>query len=97
MDGMFVCALRMELFFPLVHSLKEKRAIVTPLVEGLRNRYRVSTAETGFQDLWQRCELGVAVVGSSASQVEHMIDECERFVWSFPELEVGTVERLWLE
>ncbi len=97
MEPMFVCALRIELFFPMVHSLKEKRGIVAPLVSGLSNRYRVSAAETGFQDLWQRCELGVACVGSSASQVEHMLDECERFVWSFPELEISNIARSWLE
>jgi uncharacterized protein len=94
---MFVCALRIELFFPASHSLKEKRAIITPILEGLRNRYRVASSETGFQELWQRCEIGVASVGGSVSHVEHVLDECERFVWSFPELEVSRVERLWLE
>jgi uncharacterized protein len=94
---MFVCALRIELFFPIAHSLKEKRAIITPVIEGLRNRYRVASAETGFQDLWQRCEIGVACVGGSVSHVEQVLDECERFVWSFPELQVSTIERLWLE
>jgi uncharacterized protein YlxP (DUF503 family) len=29
--------------------------------------------------------------------MEKVLDDCERFVWSFPELEVSTVERLWLE
>jgi uncharacterized protein len=94
---MFVCALRIELFFPTCHSLKEKRAIITPVLEGTRNRFRVASSETGFQDLWQRAEIGLACVGGSVSHVEQVLDECERFVWSFPELEVSTVERLWLE
>lgn len=94
---MFVCALRIELFFPACHSLKEKRGLLLPIVEGLHRRFHVAAAETEFQDLWQRCAIGVAAVASSVSHVERVLDECERFVWSFPELEVTSTERRWAE
>ncbi len=66
---MIVCALRIELHLPLVHSLKEKRAAIRPIIDGARNRYHVAAAETGFQDLWQRVEIGVAVVGAAPGHV----------------------------
>ena len=94
---MHVCALRVELHLPFCHSLKEKRAIVRPVIDGLLNRFRVSVSEVDHHDLWQRCTIGVAVVGSSAGHVEDVIDHCERFVWSFPEVEVLGTERSWLE
>lgn len=94
---MYVGALRIELFFPASHSLKEKRACLSPVVEGLARRFRVSVSEVDHQDLWQRACVGVAAVGSSASQVEHVLGECERFVWSFPEHEVIGVEWRWLD
>jgi uncharacterized protein len=94
---MFVGALRLELFFPNCHSLKEKRAHIRPVVEGLRNRFQVAAAEVEFQDLWQRCAIGVSAVGSTASHVESVLQECERFVWSFPEHEVTSAEWQWLE
>jgi uncharacterized protein len=94
---MFVCALRIELFFPQSHSLKERRAHVRPVLEGLRNRFSVSVAEVGETEKWQRASLGVAVVGSSVSVVEHVLDDCERFAWSFPEFEVLSIERSWLD
>ena len=94
---MFVCALTIELHLPATHSLKEKRAVVRPVIDGLHNRFRVSVAEVDHHDLWQRCTIGVAVVGATAGHVEDVIDSCERFVWSFAELEVIGSERSWLE
>ncbi len=94
---MYVCALRIELFFPNSHSLKERRSLLRPVVEGLRNRFPVSVAEVGDTAKWQRASIGVAVVGSAVSLVDHVLDDCERFVWSFPEFDVLSVERSWLD
>ena len=94
---MYVCALRIELFFPQAHSLKERRSLLRPVVEGLRNRFPVSVAEVGEAEKWQRASVGVAVVGSSVSVVGQVLDDCERFVWSFPEFDVLSVECSWLD
>jgi uncharacterized protein YlxP (DUF503 family) len=82
---------------PQSRSLKAKRAAVKPIVEGLRVRFRVSVAEVGHQDQWQRAAVGVAVVGSSVAQVEDVLDAVDRFVWSHPEVEVLSTERSWLD
>jgi len=79
------------------HSLKDKRQVVTSIVEGARRRFGISAAEVGGQDTWQRARLGFAVVSSSVHQAEHVIDDVERFVWSRPAVEVLEVERRWLE
>jgi uncharacterized protein YlxP (DUF503 family) len=79
------------------HSLKEKRAVIRPIIDGARNRYRVAVAEVGAQDVWQRATLGMAAVAASAGHVEEVLDEVERFVWSFPEVEVVDVSRHWTE
>ena len=94
---MFVCALSIEFHLPLCHSLKEKRGVIRPVIDGLHSRYRVSVSEVDHHDLWQRCTVGVALVGPTAGHVEDVADSCERFVWSFPELDVLTIERTWLE
>ena len=85
------------LHLPMVHSLKEKRAVIRPILDGARNRYHVAAAEVGEQDKWQRATLGVAAVAGSPTHVEEVLDEVERFVWSFPEVEVVDIERSWLE
>ncbi len=94
---MFVAAVQFDLRLPLSHSLKEKRAIIRPIIDGLRNRFQVSVSEIDHQNLWQRAAIGVAVVGPSVGQVEEILAACERFVWSFPEIEVLSAERSWLE
>lgn len=82
---------------PTPHSLKEKRAIVRPIIDGARNRFRVAAAEVGAQDKWQRAVLGFAAVGGERGHVEEVLDAVERFVWSFPEVEVLSAERSWVD
>jgi uncharacterized protein YlxP (DUF503 family) len=77
-----------ELHLPASHSLKEKRAVVKPILEGARRRFQVSAAEVGAQDKWQRAVLGFAAVGPDAGHVGEVLARVERFVWSFPEAEV---------
>ncbi len=79
------------------HSLKAKRTVVKHLVEACRSRFDVAAAEVGYQDQWQRSELGFAAVSGSQGQVGTVLDSVERFVWSHPEVEVVGVRRDWLE
>ncbi len=78
-------------------SLKAKRAVVKPIVEGLRVRFGVSAAEIAHQDQWQRAEVGVAVVASSHSHLCEVLDSIDRFVWSHPEVDVLSAQRTWVD
>lgn len=77
--------------------MKEKRAVIRPILDGWQRRFHVSSAEVGAQDSWQRADLGIAVVGSSVTQVDEVLGSCDRFVWSFPEIEVVGSRRSWME
>lgn len=94
---MFVLALSVDLHLPTSRSLKERRSVVKPIVEGARRRFSVSAAEVAGGDTWQRATLGFAVVSGSAGVAQSVIDDVERFVWSFPEVEVTASARSWLE
>ena len=56
----------------------------------------MAAAETG-DDRRQRAEVSFAAVSGSVAQATEVIDAVERFVWSFPELEVVSTERAWLD
>jgi|YNPNPStandDraft_1061719.scaffolds.fasta_scaffold13695_5 uncharacterized protein YlxP (DUF503 family) len=56
---------QVELLLHGCQSLKEKRQVLQSLLERLRNRFNVSVAEIGHQDLWQRALIGAAVVSNS--------------------------------
>ena len=92
-----VLAVALDLRLPDCRSLKEKRAVLRPIVDGIRHRFNVAAAETDHQDRWQRAEIGIAAVSSSARLVQEVVDEVERFVWSFPEIEVLGTRRFWAE
>jgi uncharacterized protein YlxP (DUF503 family) len=94
---MHVAALRITLRFPQSDSLKAKRSVVSHLVEVARRRYGASACEVGEQDRWQLAVLGFAVVASSASGADQLLDRVERFVWSHPELEVLDSSRHWVD
>ena len=94
---MHVAALTVELHLPASHSLKDKRAVLKPILEGCRRRFGAAAAEVEWQDRWQRAGLGFSTVSSSAQQVTSMLDAIERFVWSFPEIEVVECRRDWME
>ncbi len=92
-----VAALRVEVHLRAVHSLKEKRAVIRPVLEGCRHRFSAAAAEVEHQDRWQRATVGVAVVSGSVAHTAEVLDAVERFIWSFPELEVIRCQRRWLE
>jgi uncharacterized protein len=92
-----VLAVEIDLRLPGCQSLKDKRSVLRPVLDGLRHRHPVAVAEVDHQDQWQRAAVGLAAVSASPGHAEELIDAAERFVWSFPEVEVlGTVRR-WLE
>ena len=46
-------------------SLKGKRKIVKSIIAQLRNNFNVSVAEIGSNDVYQRAEIGFALVGNN--------------------------------
>lgn len=72
---MVVAIAVLELHLPASRSLKDKRRVVKSLIDRMYARFRVSVAETDFHDLHQRAEIGVAAVGRSGGELEHLMDQ----------------------
>lgn len=62
------------------HSLKDKRQVLKSVIEKVRNRFNVSVAETGSNDLWQRAEIGIAAVGNDKAFVNSVLDKVMNFI-----------------
>lgn len=97
MTQVFCCALRIEILIPGCTDLKSKRAVVRPLIEGIRNRHLVSVAEVGHQDMWSHSVIAVAAVSGAEHVTVSQLDEVERFVWSWPEIDIVSCQRAWLD
>lgn len=78
------------------NSLKEKRSVLQRIITRLRQRYNISVAETGYQDVWQRTEITIVAVSSQKVATERELEKALKMIDSFPEIErtVTTVE--WL-
>ncbi|GAB2937950.1 DUF503 domain-containing protein [Streptomyces mayteni] len=90
---MYTGTLSFDLLLGDVHSLKEKRSVVRPIVAELQRRYAVSVAEVGGQDLHRRARIGLAVVSGDAGRLTEVLDRCERWVAERPEVELLSVRR----
>jgi uncharacterized protein len=71
-----------------VHTLKQKRGVVRPIVAELRRRFEVSAAESGAHDLYRRAEISAALVGADRAHVVSVLAACERLLAGRPEVEL---------
>lgn len=79
---------RIDLHLPGIDSLKGKRALLNRAKAALHDDLRVSVAEVGAQDLWQRAVLGVAVAASTATGVDRILDRITAVIERDPRVEV---------
>jgi uncharacterized protein YlxP (DUF503 family) len=91
--AMWVGSLEFDLLLGDVHSLKEKRSVVRPLIADVR-KFQVSVAEVEHLELHRRAGIGVAVVSADRSHLVEMLDSVERLVAFRPETELLSVRRL---
>ncbi len=90
---MWIGWLEFDLLLGDVHSLKQKRSVVRPIVAELQRRFAVSAAETGSQDLHRRAGIGLAVAGGDRAHVVEVLDAAERLVSTRPEIELLSAHR----
>lgn len=93
---MYVGAVELDVLFGDVHSLKQKRSLVRPVIAELRQRFDVAVAEAGHLGLHRRSLIGVAAVAADGAHVRQVLDACERLVAGRPELELLAVRHRML-
>ena len=94
--AMWVGALEFDLLLGDVHSLKEKRSLVRPLITDVRRRFDLSVAEVDHLELHRRAGVGVAAVSPDRAHLVDVLDAVERLVAFRPEIELLSVRRTLL-
>ncbi|MDQ0217035.1 uncharacterized protein YlxP (DUF503 family) [Peribacillus cavernae] len=77
-------------------TLKEKRAVLQRVMTRLKQKFNISVAETGYQDVWQRTKIAIVTVTSSRKATERELQNALQFLDSFPELERTITDIEWL-
>ena len=79
---MYVGCCSIKFFLHGNHSLKGKRRIVRILKDRLKNKFNISVAEIGDQDIWQSLHMGIVTVNSDPKylegQVRKVVDAIEK-------------------
>lgn len=90
-------ALRFELHISHAQSLKEKRAVLRPVLEGVRKLLSASVSEVGHHDAWQRTAVGVALVAPDARHLDELIERVRRYFEDQVEMEMLAMEIYHME
>ena len=90
---MVIGTIKLKIFAPWVHSLKEKRMVVKSLCARIKNKFNVSIAEVEDQDIHQNIVLGVACVTTDNAHADQILDKVIRFIEANTEGEIIHLER----
>src|SRR5215211_6725293 len=77
---MFVTVSRVTLQIPESGSLKAKRQVLRRITDRVKARFNVSVAEVDDNDLWQKAQLALAVVGNERRHVGEQMDKILHFI-----------------
>ncbi|RLB07475.1 MAG: DUF503 domain-containing protein [Deltaproteobacteria bacterium] len=72
---MVVGVCHLDIILPEGSSLKGKRQVIKSLVTRVRDKFNVSISEVGGQDLWQRAQVGICLVGNDKRMINSSLDK----------------------
>ena len=90
---MYVGIARLGVVIGDSHSLKDKRMVVRRIKDRVRERIGVIVNEVGDQDVWQRAELGCAVVSGERAKALELLENVVRVAMAAGGAEIATVQR----
>lgn len=77
---MIVCSCEIEILIYSSNSLKEKRQVVKSIIERIKSKFNASVAEVGYNELWNRSLIGIAVVSNNRSLCDASISKIVKFI-----------------
>lgn len=83
---MWIGWIELDMLLGDVHSLKEKRSVVRPIIAELRRKFELSVAEVEHQELHRRAVIGVAAVAGDRAHLADVLDHVEKLVANRPEI-----------
>lgn len=90
---MWTGSIEFDLLLGDVHSLKQKRSVVRPIVAEVARRFAVSVAEVNHLSKHRRAGIGAAVVAADRALVTDVLDAVELLIATRPEVELLSAHR----
>jgi len=89
---MYVGILVIEIMIYSSASLKEKRLVLKSVKDRLKNKFNVAVAEIGYQDKWQRAQLGIVTISNQQSHLEHSLQRIFQYLDNSDSYEITSYE-----
>lgn len=89
---MYVGVLIIEIMIYSSSSLKEKRLVIKSIKDRLKNKFNVAVAEIGYQDKWQRSQLGIATISNQHSHLEQSLQKIFQYLDNSDSYEIISYE-----
>lgn len=90
---MKVGILKIKIYIPWSHSLKEKRMVVKSLCAKVRNKFNVSIAEVEELDIHQMIVLGFSCISNETAQADSILDHVINYIEENTEGDIVNIER----
>lgn len=90
---MWIGWIEFDLLLGDIHSLKEKRSVLRPVLAEVRKRFDVSIAEVDLQDLHRRAAVGTGLVAADRAHIIDVLDAVENYVAYRPGIDLLSSRR----
>ncbi len=77
---MIIGACVIQLHLPGVSSLKEKRSRLKPLLNDIRRRFNIASAEIDKHDIWQSADIAVVAVATDSSHIYSVLEKVVHWI-----------------
>lgn len=89
---MIILAMKIQIYYPHVHSLKEKRKETKSLIGRIEHKFQLSVREVADQDQWQSFVMGISFTAIKESEALEMRNKMEDFLYSEANGEILSLE-----
>lgn len=90
---MFVYVIKIRLHIFIAQSLKDKRSVVKSLLRRTQQKFAVSVAEVGDNELWQSALMGITFTGNSQRLLEQQKEKILNFIEQDSECEIVEIQQ----
>ena len=90
---MIVGVLTIDLFLLEGGSLKAKRKVISSVKSRLDQKFNIAIAEVGYQDKWQRAQLGICTISNESKHIDQVFSQVMEHLYRDARIEVVGQEK----
>ena len=90
---MMIGSCEIEILIYESNSLKEKRHVIKSIIERIKSKFNASVAEVGYNELWNRSLIGIAVVSNKKILCDESISKIINFIDNDERVEILSVNK----